>query len=76
MTLNRYAWMLSQHGFHIRSVHTDKRQTTSLLLAWLAPAVMLASRLQFGANPDARLQNSATALFGRKILIVASKGST
>jgi SAM-dependent methyltransferase len=72
-TLNRYAWMLSQHGFRIRAVCTDKRQASSLLLAWLAPFALLASRLQFGANPEARRQNGATVLFGRKLLIVASR---
>jgi len=72
-SLNRYEWMLSLHGLRIVRVATDKKQPTSLLLAFLTPVIWLARRMQFGGNPLARRQNSATVLFGRKLLIVARK---
>ena len=74
-SLNRYAWMLSQHGLTVDRVATDKFQRSSLLLAFLVPFVRLRVYLRFGRASAGRDQNSAVALFGRKLLIVASKAS-
>ena len=65
--------MLSLHGLRIVRVATDKRQPSSLLLAFLAPVIWLARRMQFGGSELARKQNSAPVLFGRKLVIVAQK---
>jgi 2-polyprenyl-3-methyl-5-hydroxy-6-metoxy-1,4-benzoquinol methylase len=74
-TLNRYAWQLSQHELHITAVRTDKFQTTSLLLGFLAPLTWLATRLMFGADRNAAVQNSAVPLFGRKLMILSRKSA-
>ena len=70
-TLNRYAWMLSQHGFRVDHVTTDKMQTSSRFLSFLTPCVKLAVRSRFGKSSWARAQNSPVALYGRKLVIVA-----
>ena len=72
-TLNRYEWLLSLHGLRIVRVATDKRQPTSLGLAFLAPLIWLSVRLGFGRNESARKQNAPAALFGRKLVVVAEK---
>ena len=72
-TLNRYEWMLSLNGLRLACVATDKNQPTSLLLMFLAPLIRLVSRMQFGKNELVQRQNSAPALFGRKLVIVARK---
>ena len=72
-SLNRYEWMLSLHGLRVVRVATDKRQPTSLLLAFLAPFIWLSARMQFGRSELARKQNSAPVLFGRKLVIVAQR---
>ena len=69
--LNRYTWQLSQHGLHVTGVRTDKFQTTSVLLGFLAPVTWLATRLMFGRDESASAQNSAVSLFGRKLMITA-----
>jgi SAM-dependent methyltransferase len=70
-TIDRYRWRLAQSGLEIVRVTTDKQQTTSLLFSALYPVARLAARLKFGASPNTDLQNSAVALFGRKIIIEA-----
>jgi 2-polyprenyl-3-methyl-5-hydroxy-6-metoxy-1,4-benzoquinol methylase len=72
-TLNRYAWQLSQHDLHVTGVRTDKFQTTSLLLGLLAPLIWLSTRLMYGRDENASVQNSAVPLFGRKLMITARK---
>lgn len=72
-TLNRYAWQLSQHDLHVTGVRTDKFQTTSLLLGLLAPVIWLSTRLMYGRDENASVQNSAVPLFGRKLMIAARK---
>jgi len=73
-TLNRYVWQLSQYDLHLTGVRTDKLQTTSLLLGFLAPLSWLATRLRFGRDENATMQNSVVPLFGRKLLITSRKG--
>jgi len=72
-TLNRYEWMLSQHEMQLTRVVTDKWQTSSILLALLFPLIRLSVALKFGGNPQADVQNSRVALFGRKLFVVAQK---
>jgi SAM-dependent methyltransferase len=72
-SVNRYEWMLSQHGLKLVALETDKTQTSSILLSLLVPFIWLATRFQFGGSPLASRQNSAVALFGRKLVIVGRK---
>lgn len=72
-TLNRYAWQLSQHDLHVTGVRTDKFQTTSLLLGLLAPLIWLSTRLMYGRDENASVQNTAVPLFGRKLMIAARR---
>ena len=73
LTLNRYVWSLSRHGFRVCRMATDRIQRASLLLSFLVPLVRLSTRIEFGASRLAREQNSWTTLLGRKLLIVARK---
>lgn len=75
-TLNRYEWMLSQHEMQLTRVVTDKWQTSSVLLAFLFPLIRLSVALKFGGNPQADVQNSRVALFGRKLFVVAQKAGS
>ena len=72
-TIDRYAFLLSQCGLELRSVETDKYQKSSMALAGLAPLVRLLARLKFGASRGVKLQNSAAALLGRTLFMVARK---
>ena len=75
-SVNRYEWMMSQHGLRLVALETDKTQTSSILLAPLLPFVWLATRLQFGGSPLASRQNSSVALYGRKLVIIGRKQTT
>ena len=75
-TLNRYAWMLSQHGLEISSVGTDKIQRSSLLYIPLLPLIRLTTLFRFGTRQSAHNQNSTVALLGRKLVVVAAKTRT
>lgn len=72
-SVNRYEWMMSQHGLRLVALATDKTQTSSVLLAPLVPFVWLATRLQFGASALASRQNSRVALYGRKLVIIGRR---
>ena len=72
-SLNRYEWMMSQHGLRLAGMETDKVQTSSLLLMPLLPFVRLATWMQFGGNPLASRQNSSVALYGRKLVVIGRK---
>jgi SAM-dependent methyltransferase len=72
-SVNRYEWMMSQHGLRLVALETDKTQTSSILLAPLLPFVWLVTRLQFGTNRLASRQNSGVALYGRKLVIIGRK---
>jgi len=72
-SVNRYEWMLSQHGLRLSDLQTDKIQTSSLLLAVLVPFIRLATWLQFRGDPLAARQNQSVALYGRKLIVIATK---
>jgi SAM-dependent methyltransferase len=72
-SVNRYEWMLSQHGLRLSDLQTDKIQTSSLLLGVLVPFIRLATWAQFRGSPLARRQNESVALYGRKLVILARK---
>lgn len=72
-SVNRYEWMLSQHGLRLSGLQTDKIQTTSLLLVWLVPFIRLATFIGFGGSELAARQNSSVALHGRKLIVLARK---
>ena len=72
-SLNRYEWMMSQHGLRLVGLETDKVQTSSLLLMLLLPFVRLATWMQFGGNRLATRQNSSVALYGRKLVVIGRK---
>ena len=74
-SLNRYEWMMSQHGLTLAAIETDKVQTSSVLLSVLYPFIWLATRLQFGGSPLASRQNSSVPLFGRKLVVIGRKAS-
>ena len=72
-SVNRYEWMLSQHGLRLSDVQTDKIQTTSVLLAVLVPFIRLATFVGFGGSQLAARQNSPVVLYGRKLIVLARK---
>jgi SAM-dependent methyltransferase len=72
-TLDRYLWRLRQSGLSVSRVATDKLQTSSLLLGFLWPLIRAYARLTQGRSPSVRLENSTTALFGRKLVVIARK---
>ena len=72
-SLNRYEWMMSQHGLALAGLETDKVQVSSIMLTLLYPFIWLATRLQFGGNLLAARQNSSVALYGRKLMVLARK---
>ena len=74
-SVNRYEWMLSQHGMQLAGLETDRIQTSSVLYSFLLPFVRLATWLQFRGSPLAARQNNAVALYGRKLVIIARKGN-
>ncbi len=74
-TLNRYAWLLSQHGLTVSGVAADKRQTTSILLSFILPFIWIAAAIKGWKNPLLKQQNNTTALFGRKLVVTAKKSS-
>lgn len=72
-SVNRYEWMMSQHGLRLVGLETDKIQSSSVLLSVLYPFIWLATRLQYGGNQRASRQNSFVPLFGRKLVLIARK---
>jgi SAM-dependent methyltransferase len=72
-TLDRYVWRFAQCGLRIERVSTDKHQRSSLALGFLVPLIRWAARASQGDSPSVRLQNSRAALFGRKLMIVATR---
>lgn len=73
-TLNRYQWMLSLHGLDIRTIATDKLQSSSRALAFLVPIVKLhVNRHTREKRRLAAAQNCRAALFGRKLILIARK---
>ena len=72
-TVNRYEWMMSQHGLQLAGLETDKTQTSSVLLSLLVPFIKLATWLQFSGSPLASRQNAGVALYGRKLVIIGRK---
>lgn len=73
-SLNRYEWMLSQHGLALAGVETDRIQTSSVLLSLLVPLIRLATWMQNGSSRLAARQNGTVALYGRKLIILGRKG--
>jgi SAM-dependent methyltransferase len=72
-SVNRYEWMMSQHGLELAGLQTDRIQTSSVLLSLLVPFIRLATWLQFRGNPLAARQNGSVALYGRKLVVIARK---
>ena len=72
-TVNRYEWMMSQHGLRLVGLETDRIQTSSVLLSPLVPFIRLASWIQFRGSPLAARQNSTIALYGRKLVVIGRK---
>lgn len=72
-SVNRYEWMMSQHGLRLTGLETDKTQTSSVLLSFLVPFVRLATWLQFGGSPLASRQNAPVVLYGRKLVVIGEK---
>lgn len=72
-SVNRYEWMMSQHGLRLAGLETDRTQTSSILLAILVPFIRIATWLQFGSSSLAARQNASVALFGRKLVVIGRK---
>ena len=75
-TLNRYTWMLSQHGLEVCHVTTDRKQTSSVFLSFLVPGIALRLPSSEPARSLARAQNSRVTLLGRKLIVLARKGDS
>jgi len=75
-TIDRYLWCMSLAGLNVERVTTDKYQSTSLFFSPLLPLVKIATWMRFrNRDRSVQLQNSSATLFGRKILVTASKKS-
>jgi SAM-dependent methyltransferase len=74
-TVDRYRFILKRAGLTLRTVHTDKLQTSSIFLSFLYPLIWITSRLKFGTNVRVSEQNSRTTLLGRKIILVSEKST-
>src|SRR6186997_48154 len=72
-SVNRYEWMMSQHGLRLSGLETDRIQTSSVLLSLLVPFIRLATWLQFGGSQLASRQNASVALYGRKLVVIGRK---
>lgn len=72
-SVNRYEWMMSQHGLRLTGLETDKTQTSSILLSPLVPVIRLATWLQFRGSQLAARQNTSVALYGRKLVVIGEK---
>ncbi len=72
-TVNRYEWMMSQHGLRLVGLETDHIQTSSVLLSLLVPFIGLATWLQFRRSPLVSRQNGSVALYGRKLVVIGRK---
>jgi SAM-dependent methyltransferase len=72
-SVNRYEWMMSQHGLRRMGLETDTRQASSILLMPLVPFIRLVTRLQFRGSALAERQNASIALFGRKLVVIGQK---
>lgn len=72
-SVNRYEWVMSQHGLRLAGLETDRLQTSSILLSFLVPFIRLATWLQFRESPIASRQNASVALFGRKLIVLARR---
>ncbi|MBL0922229.1 MAG: class I SAM-dependent methyltransferase [Phycisphaerales bacterium] len=72
-TVDRHRFMLGRCGLRLERLMTDKRQSSSLVWAWLAPLVRLLARRRWGEGEGVRLQNSSEALFGRKLVVIARR---
>ncbi len=73
-SVNRYEWMMSQHGLRLAGLATDRIQTSSVLLSFLVPFIRFSTWRQFGGSALARRQNSTVALYGRKLMVIGRKG--
>ena len=74
-TVNRYEWMLSQHGLSLSHLRTDKWQKSSMAWAFLMPIARLVTRIRYGTAPWVCLMNATVPCFGRKLFIFARKVS-
>ena len=74
-TVDRYRFILKRAGLTLRSVYTDKIQTSSIFLLFLYPLIWMTSRMKFGSNKRVSEQNSRTTLLGRKIILVSEKSA-
>lgn len=74
-TLDRYRYILKLCGMDLADVLTDKRQNSSLLWGWLAPAIRFAAARRYGRGEDVTVQNAGPALFGRKLIAIARRTS-
>lgn len=72
-TPNRYRFVLDRAGFEMSAVEVDKRQKSSLAWGWLAPLVRWYARFKHGRVEGIETANSAAALFGRSLVVVAEK---
>jgi len=72
-SVNRYEWMMSQHGLRLTALETDRIQTSSVLLSLLLPLIWLATLLQFRGSALAARQNTSVALYGRKLVVIGRK---
>ena len=72
-SVNRYEWMMSQHGLRLGGLETDRIQTSSVLLSLLVPFIRLATWAQFGGSQLASRQNASVALYGRKLVVIGRK---
>jgi len=72
-SVNRYEWMMSQHGLRLAGLSTDRFQTSSILLSLLVPFIKVATWSQFRGSPLAARQNAPVALYGRKLVVIGRK---
>jgi hypothetical protein len=72
-THRRVVSLLSNCGFRLQRLVTDKWQSLSLAFAFLVPLIKLVMLVEGRRKNRVPTQNSSTLLFGRKLIVVAEK---
>ena len=72
-TIDRYRYLMGGLGLELIDLETDKLQNSSKVWAGLIPLIRLYTLSKWGGREDVKLQNSTTALLGRKLVAVFEK---
>ena len=74
-TPDRYQFILARSGLELKTVETDKFQSTSMWLSGLSPIIRFLCNRKFGKSKGTEMQNSPASLLGRAMIGIATKPS-